>query len=261
MRERAQKGGVDLAQQSYAQLVLITCLKAGKIMMESGSEVYRVEDTMKRIAKNAGLDDMQTYVTATGLIVGSPSEENSQVIQITQQSINLEKVAAVNRASRLFAEGRLPLPDFYEHLDEIDHVTPDFPYTWKILASGVVSSTLMVILRGDWQDFIATFIIGMLGFSVHTFFGRKLEMKFLNDFLAALLIGVLAILSVRFSVAKEIDNIIIGSIMPLVPGLAITNSFRDIMAGHLISGVARATEALFVAGAIGGGIIVAFNFF
>lgn len=86
-------------------------------------------------------------------------------------------------------------------------------------------------------------------------------MKFLNDFLAALLIGVLAICSVHLSLAREINNIIIGSIMPLVPGLAITNSFRDIMAGHLISGVARATEALFVAGAIGGGIIVAFNFF
>ena len=61
-----------MEQQNYAQLVLNTCLKAGKIMMESGSEVYRVEDTMKRIALNAGLDDIQTYVTATGLIVGFP---------------------------------------------------------------------------------------------------------------------------------------------------------------------------------------------
>ena len=52
-----------MEQQNYAQLVLNTCLKAGKIMMESGSEVYRVEDTMKRIALNAGLDDIQTYVT------------------------------------------------------------------------------------------------------------------------------------------------------------------------------------------------------
>ena len=49
--------------------------------------------------------------------------------------------------------------------------------------------------------------------------------------------------------------------MPIGRGLAITNAFRDIMAGHLISGVARGTEALFIAGAIGGGIIVAFNFF
>lgn len=250
-----------MEQQNYAQLVLNTCLKAGKIMMESGSEVYRVEDTMKRIALNAGLDDIQTYVTATGLIVGFPSEQNSQVIQITPQSINLEKVTAVNQGSRQFADGELSLPEFYHYLEEVDQDTPDFPYIWKIISAGIVSSTLMIILNGTWFDFIPTFIIGMIGFGVHTFFGNKLQMKFLNDFAAALIIGCLALLTVSTSFARDVNSLIIGSIMPLVPGLAITNAFRDIMAGHLISGVAHGTEALFIAGAIGGGIIVAFNFF
>jgi len=250
-----------MEQQNYAQLVLNTCLKAGKIMMESGSEVYRVEDTMKRIAINAGLDDIQTYVTATGLIVGFPSEQSSQVIQITPQSINLEKVTAVNQGSRQFADGELSLPDFYLYLEEVDDATPDFPYLWKIICAGIVSSTLMIILNGTWFDFIPTFIIGMIGFAVHTFFGNTLHMKFLNEFVAALIIGCLALLAVSSSVARDVNSLIIGSIMPLVPGLAITNAFRDIMAGHLISGVARGTEALFIAGAIGGGIIVAFNFF
>lgn len=249
-----------MEQQNYAQLVLNTCLKAGKIMMESGSEVYRVEDTMKRIALNAGFDDIQTYVTATGLVVGFPSELNSQVAQVTQQSINLEKVTAVNQGSRQFADGELSLPDFYQYLIEVDQLTPDFPYLWKIIAAGIVSSTLMIILNGTWFDFIPTFIIGMIGFAVHTFFGSKLQMNFLNDFLAALIIGLLSLIAVKASLAHDVNSLIIGSIMPLVPGLAITNAFRDIMAGHLISGVARGTEALFIAGAIGGGIIIAFNF-
>lgn len=249
-----------MEQQNYAQLVLNTCLKAGKIMMESGSEVYRVEDTMKRIALNAGFDDIQTYVTATGLVVGFPSELNSQVAQVTQQSINLEKVTAVNQGSRQFADGELSLPDFYQYLIEVDQLTPDFPYLWKIIAAGIVSSTLMIILNGTWFDFVPTFIIGMIGFAVHTFFGSKLQMNFLNDFLAALIIGLLSLIAVKASLAHDVNSLIIGSIMPLVPGLAITNAFRDIMAGHLISGVARGTEALFIAGAIGGGIIIAFNF-
>ena len=143
----------------------------------------------------------------------------------------------------------------------MDQDTPDFPYLWKIIAAGIVSSTLMIILNGTWFDFIPTFIIGIIGFSVHTLFGKKLKMSFLNDFMAALVIGLLAILAVSNSFAKDVNSLIIGSIMPLVPGLAITNAFRDIMAGHLLSGVARGTEALFIAGAIGGGIIVAFNFF
>ncbi|WP_250864550.1 threonine/serine exporter family protein [Enterococcus faecalis] len=74
-------------------------------------------------------------------------------------------------------------------------------------------------------------------------------------------IGLLAYLAVHFHLAVNIDNIIIGAVMPLVPGVAITNSFRDILAGHLISGTARGTEAIFIAGSVGLGIALIFKLF
>lgn len=45
--------------------------------------------------------------------------------------------------------------------------------------------------------------------------------------------------------------------MPLVPGVALTNSLREIMAGHMISGTVRALDALLIAAAIGGGVVLA----
>jgi uncharacterized membrane protein YjjP (DUF1212 family) len=54
----------------------------------------------------------------------------------------------------------------------------------------------------------------------------------------------------------HIDKVIIGSVMPLVPGLPITNAVRDLMAGDLVSGLARGAEAFFSAFAIGAGIAV-----
>lgn len=68
-------------------------------------------------------------------------------------------------------------------------------------------------------------------------------------------------LSGLLHVAQNVDNLIIGAVMPLVPGVAITNSFRDILAGHLISGTARGTEAIFTAAAIGVGIATVFTLF
>ncbi|MGH2140670.1 threonine/serine exporter family protein, partial [Enterococcus faecalis] len=41
----------------------------------------------------------------------------------------------------------------------------------------------------------------------------------------------------------------------------ITNSFRYILAGHLISGAARGTEAIFIAGSDGLGIALIFKLF
>lgn len=55
-------------------------------------------------------------------------------------------------------------------------------------------------------------------------------------------------------------DVIIGAVMPLVPGVAITNAFRDLLAGHLLTSVAHGLEALFCAAAIGTGIALAFHF-
>lgn len=53
---------------------------------------------------------------------------------------------------------------------------------------------------------------------------------------------------------RDVGNMMIGSVMPLVPGLAITNAVRDLMAGHLIAGLSRGAEAFLTAFAIGTGI-------
>ena len=71
------------------ELLLETCLLAGKIMMENGSEVYRVEDTMNRIAANAGEQGSISYVTATGLFMGLRSSHYAQVEKVHDRVINL----------------------------------------------------------------------------------------------------------------------------------------------------------------------------
>ena len=61
-------------------------------------------------------------------------------------------------------------------------------------------------------------------------------------------------LFVRNGFGFDLDKIIIGSVMPLVPGLHITAAVRDLMAGHLVSGLSKGAEAFLTAFAIGAGI-------
>lgn len=84
-------------------------------------------------------------------------------------------------------------------------------------------------------------------------------MKFFAEFSASFLIGIVASLLVLAGIGKELDKIIIGSVMPLVPGLLITNAVRDLMAGHLVSGLSRGAEAFLTAFAIGAGIAFVFT--
>lgn len=242
-------------------LILQTCLIAGRIMAESGSEAYRVEDTMQRIAANAGEPNSVSYVTATGLFMSIPSTSNSQVDRVHERSINLEKVAAVNRLSRRFAAGEITLEELSDRLHHIDDEAPNFPKAWRIVSAGIVSATLMIIFGGVWLDFLPAFLIGALGYAVSLYGVIWLEVRFLNELVAAFIIGATAFLAVNCGLAVNVNSLIIGAVMPLVPGVAITTSFRDLLAGHLISGMARGTEAIFTAIAIGLGIVLVFKLF
>ena len=55
--------------------------------------------------------------------------------------------------------------------------------------------------------------------------------------------------------------IIVGCMMQLVPGVAITNFIRDSISGDFLSGISRGSEALFVAMAIAFGVGISYMIF
>ena len=57
------------------------------------------------------------------------------------------------------------------------------------------------------------------------------------------------------------DSIIIGSIMPLVPGVPIANALRDTISGDFISGLSRSMESIFSALAIAFGVGIVLNIY
>lgn len=247
--------------QKAEGLLIDTCLLAGKIMMESGSEVYRVEDTMNRIAENANEPDSNSYVTATGIFMGLKSSRYTQIENVGERNINLEKVQAVNQLSREFAEKKVNLTTLYQQLKKIDKETPEFPLLFQILSAAFLSAFLMVLFGGSWLNFIPTLLIGGVGYSVKYGIKQFFDLRFFDSFLASLIIGILALIATQINSAVSFDYICIGAVMPLVPGVAITASLRDILAGHLVSGLVRGTEAIIIAAAIAIGIACVLSIF
>lgn len=240
--------------------ILAVCLLAGKMMIESGSEMYRVEDTMQRIAYNAGAADCETFTTPTGLLM-SLGESRVQILQVTHRTINLEQVERINALSRRFAVHDITLADFHRALIKLNRDAVVFPAWLQLIAAAVISSTLMILYNGVWFDFPSTALIGTIGYAIFYFGKQRWQVNFLNEFFASLAIGLLAWAAVRLHLGQRLDLIIIGAVMPLVPGVPITNAVRDILAGHLLSGLARGLEALLSVSAIGIGIALTFRLF
>lgn len=245
--------------------IMEVCLLAGKIMLKSGAETYRVEDTMIRIAEAYRIKRVHAFVTPTAIILSIEGEhsqiEETKFIRITERSNDLHKVAMVNEISRKVSEASLQLEEAGGKLDEVENADFSFPISWQIVAAAFVSACFLIMFGGIWGDFIPAFVTGGLGYFIFIYFHRFVQVKFFSEVFAAFCIGLIGVVMVRLGVGNEVDKIIIGAVMPLVPGVLITNAVRDLMAGHLISGLSRGAEAFLTATAIGTGIAVVITIF
>ncbi|EGO6690059.1 threonine/serine exporter family protein, partial [Enterococcus faecalis] len=104
---------------AHLDLLLETCLLAGKIMIESDAEMYRVEDTMSRIALASGNYRMVSYVTQTGLFVGIDGTSTIRMVQVMKRGIDLEKISRVNQLSRAYVAGDFSLEELLNKLKVI----------------------------------------------------------------------------------------------------------------------------------------------
>lgn len=236
--------------------VVDLAMDAGKIMLESGAETYRVEDTIKRIVEAGGSKEPQIFATTTGIFSGVTDKDGTtktSIKRISNRSLNFEKIAKVNSLSRNFCSGKLMLSQAFEELENIKNLK-HFKYPIVILSYGFICGAYAPMFDGSYKDAFCAFIIGIfLGLWV-TFLNKKDVSYFLVNMLGSMLISMFSVILVWLNFDINYEKIIIGCIMPLVPGVAITNAVRDVMAGDFVSGTARIVEAVIIAVAIAGGV-------
>lgn len=242
------------------EMAIDCCLLAGRLMMEAGAETYRVEDTMERMARTQELSAIESFVTPTGIILSPGSPYHTKLIRIRSRSTDLEKVALVNGVSRKLSTNEYTLEEAYSRLLEIERANVMFPLWLQILAASIASACFLVLYEGIWSDMPAAFIAGGVGLIFVTIVHELTKVKFFAEFIAALSVALVAFLTVQMNFGTDLDKIIIGGVMPLVPGLLITNAVRDLMAGHFMSGLSKGAEAFLTAFAIGAGVALVLSF-
>jgi len=234
---------------------------AGKIILENGGETYRVEQTITMICNSYGIQHTESFVTPTGIMVSITNNENktiSLVRRINTRTVNLRKVAMINNLSRQIVENPLSTEEMKKEIDYINNIPPYSHKTTTFFAAGS-SGFFTLLFGGNYKDFFVAFLIGAL-INYFSGFLDDLEVNsFLKNMLGGALAATIALTAASLRLVGNMDTIIIGSIMILVPGISITNAIRDTIAGDLVSGVSRSIEALFVAIAIAAGTSVVFK--
>ena len=229
------------------KLIKISTL-AGKIMLESGAETYRVEETISRICIAYGAHTADSFVIPTGIIVTITyyDEVATLVKRITSRGVDLNKIDAINDLSRRIQTEVIDLGDFNKDLIKIA-TNPRYSPLITLLCSSIAAGCFSIMFGGDIKDFFSTILIGATIKIVIIIF-QKLNINefFVNSFCGGLC-AILAMIFLKLNLCSNLDKTIIGSVMLLVPGLIITNAIRDTIAGDFLSGITKASEAFLIA--------------
>lgn len=244
--------------------ILEIAILAGRTMLENGAETYRVEDTITRICNSRNLH-VENFTIPTGIFLSCQyqGEYYPYIVRTKSYTIDLEIIAKVNAFSRNFVSTTISYQNAFSELENI-RKTPHFPPIINSLFGGVAGGFFTLSFGGSLLEALLSFVTSFLVVSI-----VRLASKYSGSFVKNIIGGasnalIAYVLMTAFHFIDpniEISKIIIGSIMPLVPGVAMTNAFRDSISGDFVAGVSKLMEAVLVAIAIalGVGIIMHFS--
>lgn len=197
------------------KLLLDTAVMAGEILLESGAETWRVEDTMLRMLRMSGLKTADVLALTTGFVVtlDDPAMDSMTVMRsVESRATDLNRIHAVNQLSAISAK-------------EIS--------TWMRCSTGcgisiVPSRKLKKSARDDGDDrrlcnHVRSRVLRSAGICTCRFYirNRCLRRKkagmqsFLVNCIGSFLLAVTSILCVHYLPGTmDLNVIIIASIMP-----------------------------------------------
>ncbi|MGX7347882.1 threonine/serine ThrE exporter family protein [Aerococcus vaginalis] len=233
--------------------ILETALLAGQIMCESNAESYRVEDTMNRILtlSKASYAVAVSFSTSIYAVLDDPSYENGSytgIKRITNRANNLNKISQVNTVSRQLISGELTVEEALRSLSEIRNAQGQYNSLWQSVGIVLMSLSFAIMFGGGTREAIASVIDGMILALVSQSVGKYFLNDALQNIVQSMIITIVSYM-LQFFLFKNMDPniVIVATLMPMVPGTAITNAFRDIFHEDYIAGGARAMEAFFSA--------------
>lgn len=241
---------MDTQQEKALQLAT----DAGHILLENGAEINRVEDTMQHIASAYGIEGESFYVLSNGII--STGEHFARAEFIPIRGTQLSRVVEVNQLSReIDAAAPMPLNELERQLRSICQ-SPSKPWWELVVGIALGVSSFSILFGGSFVDAGATFAAGLLLGLFMTFVGSRLSRIFSN-LLGGLVGGLLCIMCVRlFQFNLHLPNMIIGTIIALVPGVPFTNGMRDLANEHYLAGTTRLLDAFLAFLCIALGVVV-----
>lgn len=227
----------------------------GEQMLVFGAEIHRVEESISRICTALGASKVDVFIITSSMVVTVRTHEGAvftQTRRVTTLSCDYNKLHYLNDLSREICEKKLTETEIEEKLSKIKNLRKN-PVWLELICYAVIAGAFAIFFGGNVTEAAVAMLVGaIVRFSM--FLSEKIvSNKIFGKFFATIVITLLSFLAVKLKWVPTVDNIIIGNIMALIPGIGLTNAIRDLFTGDSIAGLLRSIEAVLTALAIAAG--------
>ncbi len=241
-------------------------LDIGELMLQSGAEINRVEDTLQRLSRAYGaVPDVYVIVFSIVITLRFPDGQTgpapasiTQTRRVSDQDgIDFIKLDELNDLSRRCCRRPLPLEELEA---EISRIRDDRVRLWRLsLGNAVGAFSFSVFFGGSALDGLAAALFSFLIILLQKSLGRYSTNRILYTMIVSAIVGTGIGLLCRAVPFFSRPMIMIGDIMLLNPGITMINAVREMMVGNTISGEIRFIESFTWALALAAGFMLAIH--
>ena len=213
-------------------------MDCGQAMLANGGEVFRAQDTMEIMARSFGIVDFHVYVLTNGIFASAQNGTVSAVRHVPAVSTNLGHVEAINAISRRVADGELDLNSAQLEFERMKRM-PTLSPLYNCAAATMGAGCFAMLFGGGLPEMLVGALGGLLA--------------------SAIACTLTALIAQLVYPALQVNFAIIGALMVLTPGVALTMGIRDIINSDYLSGTIRLVDALLVAGCLAVGVTLGYT--
>ncbi len=238
-------------------------LDIGECLLKNGAEINRVEDTVSRICSSAGAQDTEVFCIIKAIVMTVKKSDGTSYTssrRITSTESNFKRIEKLNTLSRSICDGKMTLDAARNKFERIKGGY-ECPFYKKFIGYLLFATSCTIYFGGSWLDALMTVPAAVF----MALYNRALKERGINravyNFIACFLSGVIIILLSLTSLPIHVSSIITGTLMILIPGIALSSSIEDLLLGDTTSGILNICESVLAAVSIALGYGLALKLF
>jgi uncharacterized membrane protein YjjP (DUF1212 family) len=235
-----------------------TLLQIGSNLMSCGANTRRIRMTVERIsgAFNCTTELMITH-RALMLTVSDKNEDHfhSSLKRTSPHGVNFKVVSGISIMSWKVVQEGWTIEQINTELKSLLEL-PHYPRLVILLMVGLADASFCRLFGGGWTEMLVAFIATFVGLFVRQEAVKKNFNPYLCIFFASFVSSLIASAFVKFGGSVQ-EYALSASVLYLIPGVPLINSFSDLIHGNIMNGIVRSVNGLIIAFAIAFGLLLA----